>query len=343
MLCSAADVLSCLVQVDDMSQQASPQLAKMQRKQVNALKILYTSDTHVYPSYFDRLLTAAEQIRPAVVIVGGDIIPDWRGGIQASIESHKAWLRNELLPRLEDFRARCGEVPMLLDFGNDDIAAARFLLEERDGKDLHLLHMQLVKLDEHLAVAGYMTVNPTPFGLKDGEKPDCRDSSGLHEVGVKIAGSITSTGSETPFVLDRVAGTIEDDMDELSRMLESDAWREFSFIFVSHAPPRDTDLDRTNTGSNVGSTAVKRFVEKWGPSGRLIASLHGHIHESPWRTGQVWQYLHGVPCFNVGQKTKLLRALLIDTEDVVESARLVLIGKSGEFSIREKGEWFPEG
>jgi len=307
------------------------------------MRILYTSDTHVYPPYFDRLLTAAEQIRPDAVIIGGDIIPDWQGGIQASIEPHKTWVRDKLIPRLQDFRAVCGNVPVLLDLGNDDIAAARSLLEEKDGKDLHLLHMRLVKLNEHLAVAGYMKVNPTPFRIKDGEKLDCRDRSGLYDYGVQKKGAITSTGSETPFMLDFTAGTIEDDLDELSDLLQSDAWKAFSFIFVSHAPPKDTVLDRTSAGYNVGSLAVRRFIQRWEPSGRLIASFHGHIHESPWRTGQAWQYLGGVPCFNVGQRAKVLRALLLDTGNVAESARLVLIGKSGEFTVTERDEWFPEG
>lgn len=307
------------------------------------MKILYTSDTHVYPPYFDRLLSAAEVIQPEAVIVGGDIIPDWRSGIQASIEPHKAWVRQKLIPRLEEFRARCKNVPVFLDLGNDDIAASRFLLEERDGRDLHLLHMRLHKLKENLIIVGYMNVNPTPFPIKDGEKADCRDHSGLTTSGVLTRGSITSTGSETPYELDSSAGTIEDDLDELSERLQSQQWKDFPFIFVSHAPPKDTVLDRTSADSNVGSLAVKRFIQKWGKSGRLVAAFHGHIHESPWRTGQVWEYVGGVPCFNVGQKLKLLRAVLFDTADVVGSARLVLIGPSKELAILEKDEWFPLG
>ncbi len=303
------------------------------------VKILYTSDTHVYPPYFDRLLSAAELIQPEAVIVGGDIIPDWKGGIQASIGPHKAWVRQKLIPRLQEFRTRCKDVPVFLDLGNDDIAAARFLLEERDGKDLHLLHMRLHKLNENLAVAGYMKVNPTPFLIKDGEKADCRDNSRLSDFGVVTNGSVTITGFETPHVLDPVAGTIEEDLDGLTERLRSQEWKDFSFIFVSHAPPKDTALDRTSADSNVGSLAVKRFIEKWAVSGRLVAAFHGHIHESPWRTGQVWDYVSGVPCFNVGQKLKLLRAVLFDTEDVAGSARLVLIGPSKEIAILEQDEW----
>jgi len=100
---------------------------------------------------------------------------------------------------------------------------------------------------------------------------------------------------------------------------------------------------QASADSNVGSLAVKRFIEKWAVSGRLVAAFHGHIHESPWRTGQVWDDVSGVPCFNVGQKLKLLRAALFDTEDVAGSARLVLIGPSKEIAILKQDEWFPLG
>lgn len=307
------------------------------------MKILYTSDTHVYPTYFDRLLSAAEAMQPEAVIVGGDIIPDWRGGIQASIEAHQAWIRHKLIPRLQEFRSTCEDVSVFLDLGNDDIAAARFLLEEKDGRDLHLLHMRLHRLNKNLALAGYLKVNPTPFAIKDGEKPDCRDYSGLSSPGVAQHGSITVTGSETPYELDPAAGTIEDDLDELTEQLESQHWKDCSFVFVSHAPPKDTALDRTGADLNVGSLAVRRFIEKWGASGRLVAAFHGHIHESPWRTGRVWEYVGGVPCFNVGQELKVLRAVWLDTENVVESARLVMVGPSKELAVLEKNEWFLSG
>jgi Icc-related predicted phosphoesterase len=49
-------------------------------------------------------------------------------------------------------------------------------------------------------------------------------------------------------------------------------WR----IFVPHAPPHATRLDRTFTGLHVGSTAVKSFIEKNQPE--LV--ICGHIHEA---------------------------------------------------------------
>jgi Icc-related predicted phosphoesterase len=47
-------------------------------------------------------------------------------------------------------------------------------------------------------------------------------------------------------------------------------------VFVPHAPPKDTRLDRTFFGRHVGSSAVREFVEARQPD-LLIC---GHIHES---------------------------------------------------------------
>ena len=46
-------------------------------------------------------------------------------------------------------------------------------------------------------------------------------------------------------------------------------------IFVPHAPPRDTKLDKIFLGKHVGSTAVREFVERHHPD----VLVCGHIHE----------------------------------------------------------------
>lgn len=299
------------------------------------MKILYTSDTHVYPGHLNRLLKAAAAIRPGAVIIGGDIIPDWKGSIAQSIEPHKRWVQGKLIPRLQRFHEKFPEIPLLLDVGNDDIAAARPLMEARDGMEFHLLHMRIVKLDDDLAVAGYMKVNPTPFRIKDGEKIDCPDRDGLSDPGVKRIGTVTGSGIEEPYSLEVEKGSIEDDLEELSEILASPPWWGIRFLFVSHAPPRDTALDRTSTGLHVGSLAVRRFIERWGATGRLLASLHGHIHESPHETGKICHEIGSIPCFNVGQEQRDLRALLFDSNAPAGSAKLVLVEPSGEFRFSE--------
>lgn len=306
------------------------------------MKILFSSDTHVYPPYMARLLKAAEQLRPDAVIFGGDLIPDWRDSIQNSIAPHRTWVREQMLPLLREFNGKHDKIKVLLDFGNDDLAAAYDLASERDGEDFHLLHMRVVELSGNLAVVGYMNVNPTPFLIKDREKPDCRDDSGLSAQGVTVKGFVTATGEQVPHVLDVGDGTLEEDLDGLSRTLMQRAWKNHALIFVSHAPPKETALDCTSSNAHVGSVAVRRFIEKLAASGRLVATLHGHIHESPWMTGRVRQEINGAPCFNVGQKGKILRALWFDTERVRESARLVLVDKGGATTIMERDQWLPE-
>lgn len=47
-------------------------------------------------------------------------------------------------------------------------------------------------------------------------------------------------------------------------------------LVLSHAPPRDTTLDRTREGRHVGSQALRSFIERSRPS--LVVC--GHIHEA---------------------------------------------------------------
>lgn len=303
------------------------------------MKLLYTSDTHVYPAHLDRLLKTARQLRPDAVIIGGDLIPDWRGSIADSIAPHRLWVQNKLLPKLHNFHQTCPQIRLLLDFGNDDIAAARSLLLEADGRWFDLLHLRVVQIAPELAVAGYVIVNPTPFRLKDYEKPDTADQPGLLGPGITISGQKTLLGVAEPHTLSLSDGTMEEDLDKLSATLHSPQWRDHRFMLVSHCPPKDTALDRTHSSLNVGSLAVRRFIERWGSTGRLVASFHGHIHESPRTSGRAWQYLAGVACFNVGQHSKTLRALLLDTENVPASARLVQVDSSGTVKVAAEGEW----
>ncbi len=47
-------------------------------------------------------------------------------------------------------------------------------------------------------------------------------------------------------------------------------------IFICHAPPKDTAIDKIVSGAHVGSKAIRDLVEKYRP----ILGLHGHIHEA---------------------------------------------------------------
>jgi Icc-related predicted phosphoesterase len=62
-------------------------------------------------------------------------------------------------------------------------------------------------------------------------------------------------------------------------------------VLVSHAPPRDTRLDRSFSGQHVGSAPVRDFLLASG----IGLCISGHIHESP---GE--DTLGGAHCVNLG-------------------------------------------
>jgi Icc-related predicted phosphoesterase len=47
-------------------------------------------------------------------------------------------------------------------------------------------------------------------------------------------------------------------------------------VFVSHAPPAQTKLDRTSLRSHVGSKAIREFIDRFQPD----VVICGHIHEA---------------------------------------------------------------
>jgi Icc-related predicted phosphoesterase len=48
------------------------------------------------------------------------------------------------------------------------------------------------------------------------------------------------------------------------------------FILITHNPPYNTDLDKTESGEHVGSKNVREFIEKNKP----VLALSAHIHEA---------------------------------------------------------------
>ena len=75
-------------------------------------------------------------------------------------------------------------------------------------------------------------------------------------------------------------------------------------IFLFHSPPHGCNLDRAaldgrridgvQVDVHVGSTAIRRFIEKRHP----MLTLHGHIHESTRITGLWKEQFNGTVSFN---------------------------------------------
>ena len=261
------------------------------------MKILYTSDIHASPKHLLSMLSVAKQEDVDAVIIGGDLVPHSlpKKHKRGVLEAQAIYLRDTLVPAIKDFKQKKG-VRIYLDLSNDDYIDNRSVLENHSPDLFCLLHMQKHRLTDNIDIIGYMNVPPTPFGRKDWEKPDSNKMPYPPGNKISLKGYISAEGTLKETVLDLSSvDTIENELDQLSEIVDK------SFIFVSHTPPYNTPLDVIETGLHVGSLSVRNFIEKWSMEGKIIASLHGHIHESPNRSGLISTRINNVLCINPGQ------------------------------------------
>ncbi|NIO16589.1 MAG: hypothetical protein GTN70_06265 [Deltaproteobacteria bacterium] len=267
------------------------------------MHMIFAADLHVSRGHLTSLLNTAKKEGVARIVIGGDLVPrSQRGGtVKEKIGYQRAYIEGELIPEVMKFKQKNAGVRIYLDMGNDDFAANRDLLVERDGELFHLLHNAKHGLTGEVDIIGYMCVPPTPFSLKDWEKPDTHEAPVTSDF-YELSGVFTS-GTLRLGDLDLSSqDTIERDMDALSGMVDR------PFIFVSHSPPHGSDLDLLADGeSHVGSRAIRQFIERWAEEGALIASFHGHIHESAEVSGKALWMAGRVPCHNPGQSFGALK------------------------------------
>jgi Icc-related predicted phosphoesterase len=273
---------------------------------------LFASDLHGHRKRYERLLDLTAGELPAVLLLGGDLLPLDGGQFIGS------WLR----PAFEGLRRRVGEAyPLvLLILGNDDSRSAEGALAEGEGQGLwHYLHGRCL---EHLGYlfCGYCRIPPSPFQLKDWERYDV---SRFVDVG-----SVSPEEGYRTVPIDRgetSRATIRQDLEELT--LGKDLSRA---VFLFHAPPYGGLLDRADLEGravehapldvHVGSIAIRRFLETHQP----YLSLHGHVHESSRLTGAWRERVGRTWCFSAayeGPQTAVIRFRL---DDLQEAERLLL-------------------
>jgi Icc-related predicted phosphoesterase len=250
------------------------------------------------------MLAVAEQGKVDSIIVGGDLVPHYLPDKTSSnrLDRQESYLTHTLIPAIQDFK-RKRDIPIYLDLGNDDFIGSRPILEAHNGQLFHLLHMAKRPLTDGIDIIGYMNVPPTPFERKDWERPDTKEWPFAPGNRITLDGYLSSKGSLQWTVIDlNSTDTIQKDLDQLSKDIIN------PFIFVSHSPPYNTPLDVIYDGTHVGSQSILRFIERWSNQGKIIASLHGHIHESPRRSGTISTMIGSALCINPGQESRMGRS-----------------------------------
>ena len=262
-------------------------------------KIIYTADLHGNKEFYKRLIDKAEKEKVNAVVIGGDLCGRDGGTMKEKIENQKNFLEDFMIQLFKDFKKKNENTELYIIMGNDDFRINLEVLENAEkNKILKSIHKKSVKLNKNLNLAGYSFVNPTPFRLKDWEKPDFESDKMPHQL-----------FSEEIRSIEKENGAIETDLKNLKKLSEPK-----NTIYVIHAPPFNTKLDVITTGIHVGSMAVRQFVEKE----QSLLTLHGHIHESPQMSGSWKDKIGKTTCINVGSSypEDKLNCIVVDTEDL---------------------------
>ena len=246
-----------------------------------AYKIIYTSDLHGHRELYKLLLNKAESENTRAIVIGGDLCPMRGSSFQEKIEHQKFFLGEFLIPLFKEFKGKNRKNELYLIMGNDDFRVNLNILEDADKNGvLKSKHKKSLMLDNGYCIAGYSFVNPTPFRLKDWEKPDLEGEKPPQQL-----------FNEEIRTMEAEQGTIQQDLEELRKLSNPK-----KTIYVVHAPPYNSKLDMVGSGIHVGSKAVRNFIEKEQPR----MTLHGHIHESPKMSGSWMDKIGKAVCINVG-------------------------------------------
>ena len=276
-------------------------------------KCVFVSDLHGSTRRYETLFTVVAGECPSAVFLGGDLFPHF-------LETD--FLDSYLIPMFARLRTEMQQrYPcVFIILGNDDPRCfePRVMDADTDGLWTYA-HNRKLPFREN-TVFGYSCVPPTPFRLKDWERYDvsrfCDPGCVSPEEGVR---SVAADEGEAKW------GTIEAD---LLRLTADD--RLDTSVFLFHAPPYQTPLDRAALDGNtfdhapldlhVGSIAIQRFIEARQP----LVTLHGHIHESARLTGHWKTQIGRTVCLSAAHDGPELALVRLDLAAPADATRELL-------------------
>jgi Icc-related predicted phosphoesterase len=193
------------------------------------VRFLYVTDLHGMVDVYEKAFELAAEKDVDFLVFGGDITSG------ATPKCQKFFLEFYLIRRLKEFRKKTGK-PVFIMMGNDDFAL-NFPILRKGSRDkmVKTLNRSFYRLSG-FTVAGYPYVNPTPFLLKDWEKPESEITKDMEKLAKNIGPGKT--------------------------------------VYVFHAPPYGTKLDVLHSGEHKGSEAIRKFIEKAQPLLTLHGHIH---------------------------------------------------------------------
>ncbi|MEK6643362.1 MAG: metallophosphoesterase [Planctomycetota bacterium] len=269
------------------------------------MKLLYTSDLHGSEPHYARLIALAGRVKPDVVILGGDLLPDDLSTQPSKMGvGQPQWVRKEFRKSIVALRDASGAKHVLVIFGNHDWASSVTAMKELATEGL----LTVLDLKSSIAVSGlnflgYSCTPPTPFYVKDFERLDMPGDIPPLLGGARWDPRFSRPGTHGAA---HIYSTYPSLADELASLKPPPA----PWVFVAHAPPFDSGLDKMYSQQCAGSKAIRTAIETHQP----MLSLHGHIHDSPKVTGQYQSKIGKTIAANPGQSGALLHHLIIDVD-----------------------------
>ncbi|MBN1327577.1 MAG: metallophosphoesterase [Candidatus Cloacimonetes bacterium] len=284
--------------------------------------VFFVSDLHGNPEKYEKLFDLISKEKPELLLLGGDLFPSGVILNKPFQQGKEDFLRDYLAEKLLILQKELGDnYPLiLLILGNDDPRSEEKELISLEEKGIwRYIHKQKIHYQGY-NFFGYANVPPSPFLLKDWERFD-------------VSGYI-DPGSISPLEGYRTVLKKSDDIEyyTIARELEilsgdSDL---FNAVFLFHAPPYNTNLDRAGLDGkmidhvpldlHVGSIAIRRLIEERHP----LITLHGHIHESARISGSWRDKIGNTYLFGAAHDGPELALVLLDLENPENTTRKLI-------------------
>ena len=273
--------------------------------QSHIMRLLFTSDLHGNPAHYNRLIAVAGAAKPDVVILGGDLLPDDSPLEPETLgRGQPEFVRTTFRKNVTELRRVPGCKDVLVIFGNHDWGSSVTAMEElaADGLVRVLRHTQAESV-AGVQFMGYSCTPPTPWFVKDFERLDCPGDEPPLIGGARWEHRFSRIVQHSARYIFDGAPTIADELGAVEA--PAAPW-----VFVVHAPPQGSNLDRAFGNNSWGSRSVRQALERLQPT----LSLHGHIHESPVQSGAFKDVIGRTTAVNPGQTTAELCYAVIEMD-----------------------------
>jgi len=282
----------------------------------------FVSDLHGKIHRYESLFIKILHEKPEIVFIGGDVLPSPFDKTWQTQSANLDFIGGYLKQNLENIKQVLGKYfpQFFIIMGNDDprFQESSLLALSTSGlcEYIHNKHITINKYH----IFGYNYVPPTPFQLKDWERYDVSR--------YVDPGCISPEEGVRSFPVSEFEAKYSTIAEDLQKLTDSQPLENAIFLF--HSPPYQTHLDRAALDDkvidsvpldvNIGSIAIKRFIETHQP----YLTLHGHVHESYSITGKWMDKIGKTHAMSAAYDSDELMLIRFNMDDI-STARLDFI------------------